>query len=334
MNKLTKSVLTGCLLVLLLPNMAFGQKHKEKTAPIDSAALECFVKDIFETQDTYDPLLQQHFAFDAGNKVFAVINAVENRIDIVHLEGTDTLSLHKSTQSILVDDFEGRHDVVMIYRPQGIAIYDNHIVFLASNRDSCYLSVLDLDGNQIVKKKYRGSASAFSYSKERTELYIAGEYNLGYNIIVINTEKGIAHADYDAAPVFNYKKPKKAETIQEHDPVGVGLTVIAMGVVFLTLLMLSIIFITYGKSLVSLQNRRARKHAEKQFATVGTPILTKNVEDISGEEYAAITAAIHLFNNELHDQENTVLTIQQTSRHYSPWSAKSLNMNGYFRNRK
>lgn len=322
-----------CCFVLLI-HPAIGQKNNEKTAAIDTVALENFIKKVFEGQDTYDPLIQQHFAFDADNKVFAVINAVENRIDIVHLEGTDTLTLQKKTESILVDEFEGRHDVEMIYRPQGIAIYDDHIVFLASNRDSCYLLVLDLNGNQIVKKHYRGNASAFSYSKERTELYIAGEYNLGYNIIVINTEKGIATADYDNAPVFNYKKPKKAETIQIHDPYGIGLTVIAMGVVFLTLLMLSIIFTSYGKFLVSWQNKRAMKHAKKQQEKAGAPIVTKNVKDISGEEYAAITAAIYLYNDELHDQENTVLTIQHVSRRYSPWSAKVLNMNGYFRNRR
>ncbi|MDD4847175.1 MAG: OadG family protein [Bacteroidales bacterium] len=334
MNRLIKSVFIVCCCMIVFSNPIFGQKNAQTTTSFDSATLELFVKGVFDGQDTYDPLIQQHFAFDADNKVFAVINMVENRIDIVHLSGTDSLNLEKSTQSILVDKYEGRHDLAMIFRPQGIAIYENHIVFLASNRDSCFLSVLDLDGNQVVKKGYRGNASAFSYSKERTELYIAGEYDLGYNIIVINTEKGIANADYDNAPVFNYKKPKKAEAIQSHDPFGIGLTIIAMGVVFLTLLMLSIIFITYGKTLVSLQNKRAKRHVEKKNESSNTTTIVKKVEDISGEEYAAITAAIYLYNDELHDQENTVLTIQHVSRRYSPWSAKGLNMNGYFRNRK
>lgn len=43
---------------------------------------------------------------------------------------------------------------------------------------------------------------------------------------------------------------------------------------------------------------------------------------LTGEEAAAITAAIHMFIEDLHDEENRVLTIQKISRRYSPWSSK------------
>lgn len=328
-----KSILIGYLLVVLFSYSAFGQKKEAEAANLDTAAIENIVQQIFGNLDSYDPLIQQHFSFDIQNKVFAVVNVVENSIDIINIHGEDTLSLKKEKKSILVDKTEGRHDLAMVYKPQGVAIYDNHIVYLASNRDSCFLSVLTLDGEQIVKKPYRGNASAFSYSKERTELYIAGEYDLGYNIIVINTKNGIENADYDSAPVFNYKKPKKAETIQKHDPIGIGLTVIAMGVVFITLLMLSVIFMMYGKSLVRWQNYRTIKHL-KEKKKGEQNYTVKRIEEISGEEYAAISAAIHLYNDTLHDEENTVLTIQKQKRHYSPWSSKFQGLNTYFNNKK
>jgi hypothetical protein len=43
---------------------------------------------------------------------------------------------------------------------------------------------------------------------------------------------------------------------------------------------------------------------------------------LSGEVNAAIAAAIHLYRSEMHDYENTVLTISKVSRTYSPWSSK------------
>ena len=45
---------------------------------------------------------------------------------------------------------------------------------------------------------------------------------------------------------------------------------------------------------------------------------------VSAETYAAISMAIHLFmvENEAHDFEDTVLTINKVSKTYSPWSSK------------
>jgi hypothetical protein len=43
---------------------------------------------------------------------------------------------------------------------------------------------------------------------------------------------------------------------------------------------------------------------------------------MSGEVNAAIAMTIHLYLSEMHDYENTVLTIQKVSRNYSPWSSK------------
>jgi hypothetical protein len=47
--------------------------------------------------------------------------------------------------------------------------------------------------------------------------------------------------------------------------------------------------------------------------------------------YAAIAAAIYLYGEELHDVENTVLTINKVSRTYSPWSSKIHGLNTYFK---
>ncbi len=44
--------------------------------------------------------------------------------------------------------------------------------------------------------------------------------------------------------------------------------------------------------------------------------------DISGEMNAAIGMALHLYLEELHDEENLTLTISRVSKRYSPWNSK------------
>jgi hypothetical protein len=45
-------------------------------------------------------------------------------------------------------------------------------------------------------------------------------------------------------------------------------------------------------------------------------------DKISGEVNAAIAMALYMYQNDLHDYENAVLTMQRVSRTYSPWSSK------------
>jgi hypothetical protein len=47
-----------------------------------------------------------------------------------------------------------------------------------------------------------------------------------------------------------------------------------------------------------------------------------NIEDPTGELGAAVALALFLYQNQLHDHENTLLTINKVSRAYSPWSSK------------
>jgi Na+-transporting methylmalonyl-CoA/oxaloacetate decarboxylase gamma subunit len=271
--------------------------------------------------EAYDPLIPQAFVFDKNSNVFGVINQVDNSIDIIGFDGSELRRINQ----ILVDHFTGRHDVHHIYRPQGIAIYENHLVYLASHRDSCFLSILDLQGNEIKRVYFKGNAMAFSYSKEAQQLFIAGQNNLGYDLIAISTKQGIENISDKVD--LHYQKPKKDEEIKKYDAWGVGITVIAMSTVFLALLMLTIIFSSTAKVLRVTQKLLRKK--EKGIVVAPVPVA-KHKEEISGEEYAAIATAIYMYDNELHDEENTVLTIEKTTRSWTPWNAKYFNMNTYF----
>jgi len=102
------------------------------------------------------------------------------------------------------------------------------------------------------------------------------------------------------------------------------MTIIAMGVVFIALALLYLIFKTTGR----LMKRDIRKQwiARKEMREKkGMPEYadkeTSNGE-ITGEINAVLALTLYLYSSELHDAENTVLTINKVSRTYSPWSSK------------
>ena len=272
--------------------------------------------------EVYDPLIPQLFAFDKKNDIFAGINNVDNKIVIVRRDRDNNPYIDSD---YLVDKVVGRHDVKFIYRPKTVAIYENHVVFLASHIDSCYLAVLDLEGNLVKRLVFSGHASAFSHNPTENELYISGENATGYDVIVLDTSMGINHIGTKDATILHYQKPRMSEEIAVRDPSGAGMAIVAMSVVFLALLLLYLVFKQLGLQLTAMQERRSLKPKVVKVETKRETIIN------SGDVYAAIAAAIHLYTAELHDVENTVLTINKVSRTYSPWSSKIHGLNTYFK---
>jgi len=106
-------------------------------------------------------------------------------------------------------------------------------------------------------------------------------------------------------------------TFKKIDPYGVIMSFTAMTVVFLALILLYLSFKFVGKNAV----RRSKQRAEVASAVTGVPVVA---EESNAEQLAAIGAALHKFfeENEVHDLENTILTISKVTKHYSPWSSK------------
>lgn len=107
---------------------------------------------------------------------------------------------------------------------------------------------------------------------------------------------------------------KNSHLFLQIDPYGIGMTVIGYVVVFIALLLLYLIF--YNLSRVLQINVR------KILRNAGKPVEDKEDISMSGEVNAAIAMAIHLYYEEIHDKEFTILTINKVSRTYSPWSSK------------
>lgn len=279
-----------------------------------------------------DPLIQQYFCVDSKTEHLVVLDTAENKVVILKCN-TDNLD---TVRTVLVDVVRKRHDVEMIYRPKSVAIYDGNVVFLASNRDSSYISVLSLKGDQIyLSPKFSGAATAFSYNQVTKKLYIAGLNAAGFNVFDIDVSKGFSNIKIDSvstpeATYLSYQIPKQSEQMGEHDPYGVALTVIAMTTVFFALFIISVFLMGLSKGLKKMQQSRALKKAPQEDKQE-IKAKVKTEEEAAGDVIAAISAAIYMYNDELHDEENTILTINKVNRRYSPWASKINNMNVYTR---
>lgn len=101
------------------------------------------------------------------------------------------------------------------------------------------------------------------------------------------------------------------------DPSGIFLTLTAMAVTFFALILLYVVFKNIGKHHIKKRSSNAKE------ATKGTAKADTSGQ-VSAETYAAISMALHLYrqDNEAHDFEYTILTINKESKSYSPWSSK------------
>lgn len=120
-------------------------------------------------------------------------------------------------------------------------------------------------------------------------------------------------------------KATSGEKFKEMDPTGAAMAVIAMSVVFIGLALLYLFFKGMARLMkVDLKARREARNAlkEKTAKLKISDVDEKDEQYLTGELSAAIAMTLHLYSSELHDAENTVLTINKVSRTYSPWSSK------------
>ncbi len=114
-------------------------------------------------------------------------------------------------------------------------------------------------------------------------------------------------------------KNVKMEKFEQHDSIGIGMAITAMAVVFIGLILLYIFFKFIGKASVRLRTDRAMK---AKGITDREEAKEKMLGHAPGEVYAAIAMAMHEMQSDVHDVEETVLTITRVKRSYSPWSSK------------
>jgi hypothetical protein len=107
--------------------------------------------------------------------------------------------------------------------------------------------------------------------------------------------------------------------VSKIDPIAYTLVLVGLVVVFLALTLLVIIFNNVpriGDYLLKLKGKFRK-----------SVIIENKSKQIPAQVTAAISAAIYLYLDDIHDKETRVMTIRRVSKTYSPWSSKIYGLN-------
>ncbi len=96
---------------------------------------------------------------------------------------------------------------------------------------------------------------------------------------------------------------------------AITVALVGFGIVIVSLSLLFILF-SYLPKIINMKWDRKKKTTERELTA------KKLDEEIEGNVTAAISYALHLYFDELHDEESNVLTIKHVRKAYSPWSSK------------
>ena len=94
---------------------------------------------------------------------------------------------------------------------------------------------------------------------------------------------------------------------------GNTISIVSILVVFISLAILVVIFMGIPKLLeMNIKNKLKKEGKAEEAQSV-------NVE---ADVNVAIAMGLHMYLNELHDEESNIITIRNAQKQYSPWSSK------------
>ena len=337
MNKIIKPIATMLVGLVLTVGTAFAQTGRGVNPPAGAVPTP-LVDQLSQQPLCAEALAPMDFSSNEAcyipeKKAFVLIDSIDCAVDLLVRQADGLQRVGRFT----TDTYRGRHDLVNILRPKSVSVLGDKILVLASSKkDTSYLAVVSMDpvkcndeqGFDSLKAVsvigLSSNAYAFHVDPANNEIIAVGKNPVGYDINFVSFANGVENIT--SSDAFHYHVPKQSERIQASDPYGAGLAVVAISVVFFALVCIMFMMGGYGKLIQRFQNRK--QASGKATATSGTGNAPE------GEVYAAIAAAIYAYSQDLHDVEDTVITIQKTERAWTPWNAKFYNMNRYFSVRK
>ena len=333
MNTIYKMLLAGLLSCTMLTAMAQGPHHDATSGATHPAAPQpsqpekgCMMHGGAMQAVDFQSV---KICFAPQMDAFIAVDSVECSVHMVKMtaEGLDTVASFKT------DNTHKRHDLKNILRPVSVGAMGPYVIVLASAvNDTAYVALLDQNLNEVARRPFRSPMYAMHMAPGR--MFVVGRNLYGYDINVIPFEcpGHLAEALANGEIVtHHYRVAKQSEKIKQSDPVGVGLTAVAVAVVFLALVCIALIISGSGKLITNAEERNKKKAGQAKERAIKPVSKGSSSEE---EIFAAIATAIHLYNDELHDEEDAVITIQKVEREWTPWNAKYYNMNQYFNNRR
>lgn len=142
------------------------------------------------------------------------------------------------------------------------------------------------------------------------------------NAELVVATSGVASVNEPSISDKKKRQIEKANNMKEEDPYGLSLTIIAMSITIVALVLLSILFFGFGK----VSEHFLAKSKQEAAAKVGKQIDTTDDDLANGETIAAIGMALAEHFGQGHDIEDTILTIHQIKKAYSPWNSKIYNL--------
>lgn len=149
-------------------------------------------------------------------------------------------------------------------------------------------------------------------SQQEAQTYVEDEVA---NAPEVNT----AQANESTRKAIQAQKAKNAE---ENDKYGGAITIIAMSIVLCALIVLSILFLGFGRITSAIHTRKKRE----AHGVTAEEAEDHHEENDSGEVIAAISMALAEHQGQGHDIEDTILTIRRMRKAYSPWNSKIYNL--------
>ncbi|MDR0420189.1 MAG: lamin tail domain-containing protein [Prevotellaceae bacterium] len=167
------------------------------------------------------------------------------------------------------------------------------------NKDGGYLAIYSNDGKTLIDQvQYPALDANVSYAKNDK-----GEWVKSNNVTPRLQNE-------------SYALESASEKLGKRDPKGVVISITAMTVVFSVLILLFLCFKQLAKFHIKTSKKKA---AEAQGVDIDK---VQYAGEETGDIYAAIALALQLYQDDIHDIEDMVITIEREDKIYSPWNSK------------
>lgn len=257
-------------------------------------------------------LVPDQMLYDAASQSLFILNPANRSIDVLkNAGGQDSLSTFAK-----LDQFSGS--------PKAMAFGEGILaVIISQPHTPDTLVCLGKDGALLNTWGMDSLMQGVTFNIHREEFMAWSVQPLGYTLMTLNIKEG-AEKLKEATMVQHrfYTQPVAVETPAQKmvrvDPYGIMMMILAMTVVFIALILLYLTF----KYVARIYTMDLRKRFLKRKGQTPEEARLPDIHDTTGDLGAAIGLALYFYKNQLHDNENTILTIQKAAKAYSPWSSK------------